>query len=445
MTLGGGEFWAATAVLAWAGLTAWSLRPRPAPVAIGEAATLVVHASQTGSAEALAEEAAAGLSASGLAVQRLSLSQLTPDLLAKAERMFLIAATTGEGDAPDEATGFLRRLMPTPPDLSHLQVGVLALGDSSYGHYCGFGRSLDSWLARAGATALFDRVEVDRLDPGALAHWRHQLAAVTGATFARETRSRPHRPWRLERRAHLNPGSPGRPVYRLRLRPIGDFPDWRAGDVAEVELPEAVAGQPGQLRDYSIATVPADRGIDLIIRETVRPDGTPGLASSWLLDRCRIGETVPLRIRTNRTFHGPDATAPLILIGNGTGLGGLVAHLSERARASKPGPAWLLFGERSADHDTLLDQRLQGWRASDVLTRLDRAFSRDPGGAHYVQDILRAEADSVRDWIDRGATIMVCGSLKGMAPGVDTALREILGTDRLLDLREAGRYRRDVY
>ncbi|MBB5660573.1 sulfite reductase (NADPH) flavoprotein alpha-component [Brevundimonas halotolerans] len=441
----GGELWAATAVLAWAGLTAWSLRPRPAPGAIAEAATLVVHASQTGSAEALAEETATALSATGLSVQRLGLSQLTPELLAKAERLFLIAATTGEGDAPDEATGFLRRLMPTPPDLSHLQVGVLALGDSSYGHYCGFGRALDSWLARAGATALFDRVEVDRLDPGALAHWRHQLTAVTGATFARETRSRPHRPWRLERRAHLNPGSPGRPVYRLRLRPIGDMPDWRAGDVAEVELPEAVAGQPGQLRDYSIATVPADRAMDLIIRETVRPDGTPGLASTWLLDRCRIGETVPLRIRPNRTFHGPDATGPLILIGNGTGLGGLVAHLSERARAAKPGPAWLVFGERTAAHDALLDQRLQGWLASGVLTRLDRAFSRDKGGARYVQDILQAEADTVRDWVERGATIMVCGSLKGMAPAVHAALRDILDEDRLLDLREAGRYRRDVY
>ena len=154
---------------------------------------------------------------------------------------------------------------------------------------------------------------------------------------------------------------------------------------------------------------------------------------------------MPLRIRSNRTFHGPDATTPLILIGNGTGLGGLAGHLSERARAARPGPAWLVFGERTRAHDALLDQRLQGWIAAGVLTRLDRAFSRDPGGARYVQDILRAEAGAVRDWIARGATIMVCGSLKGMAPGVDAALRDILGEDRLLDLREAGRYRRDVY
>ena len=47
--------------------------------------------------------------------------------------------------------------------------------------------------------------------------------------------------------------------------------------------------------------------------------------------------------------------------------------------------------------------------------------------------------------MERGATIMVCGSLKGMAPAVHAALRDILDEDRLLDLREAGRYRRDVY
>ena len=436
---------AVSAVLAWTGLTAWSLRPRRAGPAIGQADTLVVQASQTGSGEALARETAAALSAAGVPVQRLGLSDLTPALLAAAQRVFVIAATTGEGDAPDEATGFLRRLMPVPPDLSHLEVAVLALGDSTYQHYCSFGRSLDTWLVRAGATPLFDRVEVDRLDPGALAHWRHQLTALTGAAFAPESRSRPHQPWRLDGRALLNAGSPGQPVYHIRLKPAGALPDWHAGDVAEIELPEAVTGQPGQVRDYSIATVPADKRIDLLIRSTLRPDGSPGLASGWLLETCQIGDTVPLRIRPNRAFYGPDRASPLILIGNGTGLAGLAGHLSERARSTRPGPTWLIFGERTFAHDRFLGMRLQGWQASGVLTRLDRTYSRDGGDLRYVQDLLRAEAGAVRDWVSRGATLMVCGNLRGMAPGVDEALREVLGEDRLLDLREAGRYRRDVY
>lgn len=441
----GGELWAATAVLAWAGLTAWSLRPRPTALIKGEATTLVVHASQTGSAEALAEEAAVALSAAGLSAQRLSLSDLTPDLLAKAERLFVIAATTGEGDAPDEATGFLRRLMPAPPDLSHLQFGLLALGDRGYGHYCGFGRALDSWLARAGATALFDRVEVDRLDPGALAHWRHQVAAVTGVSFAPGSPASARHSWTLVSRTLVNAGSAGRPVYHLRLEPVGPLPDWRAGDIAEIELPASIAGGQPQLRDYSLASVPADGHVDLLIRSTVRPDGSPGLASGWLLRDCNVGDRLSVRLRPHRSFHGPDPACPLILVGNGTGIAGLAGHLSERSHAGQRGPAWLIVGERNEAHDAFLRHRILGWRTTGVLTRVDRAFSRDEGGARYVQDILRAEAEAVRDWIDQGATVMVCGSLKGMAPGVDAALREVLGEDRLLDLREAGRYRRDVY
>ena len=51
----------------------------------------------------------------------------------------------------------------------------------------------------------------------------------------------------------------------------------------------------------------------------------------------------------------------------------------------------------------------------------------------------------VRAWTDAGAAVYVCGSLQGMAGGVDEALRDILGDARLQQLLHDGRYRRDVY
>jgi sulfite reductase (NADPH) flavoprotein alpha-component len=47
--------------------------------------------------------------------------------------------------------------------------------------------------------------------------------------------------------------------------------------------------------------------------------------------------------------------------------------------------------------------------------------------------------------VENGAAIYVCGSLAGMAPGVDAVLREALGEASVEALREQGRYRRDVY
>ena len=81
-----------------------------------------------------------------------------------------------------------------------------------------------------------------------------------------------------------------------------------------------------------------------------------------------------------------------------------------------------------------------------MLDRVDLAFSRDGNERVYVQDRLREAGPVLREWVEqRGAAIYVCGSLQGMAPGVDGVLRDILGSTKVDELVEAGRYRRDVY
>jgi sulfite reductase (NADPH) flavoprotein alpha-component len=132
------------------------------------------------------------------------------------------------------------------------------------------------------------------------------------------------------------------------------------------------------------------------------------------------------------------------MIGNGSGLAGLRAHLKARIGAGS-GDNWLLFGERHAATDFLLREELENWRAAGQLARLDLAFSRDQPQPRYVQHLLREQADAVRAWVARGAALYVCGSLQGMAAGVHEALAAILGEAALQALVDDGRYRRDVY
>jgi sulfite reductase (NADPH) flavoprotein alpha-component len=80
-----------------------------------------------------------------------------------------------------------------------------------------------------------------------------------------------------------------------------------------------------------------------------------------------------------------------------------------------------------------------------MLQRLDLAFSRDQSERFYVQHVLTAHAGIVREWMHRNAAILVCGSLEGMAPGVDSALRQVLGEPEFQRAASEGRYRRDVY
>ena len=70
-----------------------------------------------------------------------------------------------------------------------------------------------------------------------------------------------------------------------------------------------------------------------------------------------------------------------------------------------------------------------------------RSSSRAPSAPCYVQDRLRAAAADLRDWVDRGASVLVCGNAVGMAHGVDAALAEVLGTELREALRAEGRYR----
>ena len=233
---------AVLATLAYAGFCAaiwWRRRAgdRATPTSGEEtdAALLVAYASQTGYAEQLARQTAASLRAAGVAARVCSLAQLDAAALARAPRALFVVSTTGEGDAPDGVAAFVRDVLDQPFNLSALSYGVLALGDREYRNFCAFGRRLDTWLRGCGAQPLFDRVEVDDGDDGALRHWQHEIGVVTGHTDLPDWQAPRYENWILRERRLLNPGSVGGGCFHLALQPPhGTTPTWRAGDIAEI-------------------------------------------------------------------------------------------------------------------------------------------------------------------------------------------------------------------
>ncbi|MFG1463185.1 sulfite reductase flavoprotein subunit alpha [Xanthobacter sp. DSM 24535] len=473
--------------------------PVASAVSSGAAPVLVAYASQTGTAERLAFQSASALQAAGLPVKVASLAGLAPDALAQAKRALFVVSTFGEGEPPDAARAFARRMggRHAQDALAHLDYGVLALGDRSFQRFCGFGAELDAWLRTQGATPLFDRIDVDMEDAGALRHWQQHLGALSGVTTLPDWTSPQYANWRLVHRRQLNIASAGLPTYHLALEPVaGAALAWSAGDIVEIgprldhetvrrtlaaldldgdapishgghpltlrellsrSLPPAAAQllqrQPQELadslqplphREYSIASIPEDGRLELLVRQTRTPDGGYGLGSGWLTRHADEGAMIDLRIRPNPAFHGPEDDRPLILIGNGTGLAGLRAHLKRRIRAGHDAN-WLIFGERSQAHDFYFRDEITAWQSSGALTRVDLAFSRDQAERIYVQDRLRQAAEEIGHWIDTGAAIYVCGSLQGMAPAVDHVLTELIGAAALERLAEQHRYCRDIY
>ena len=171
-----------------------------------------------------------------------------------------------------------------------------------------------------------------------------------------------------------------------------------------------------------------------------------GLASAWLSD-LRPGDTVPIFLKPNRHFRLPaNPATPILMIGPGTGVAPFRAFLAEREATGATGANWLVFGHRRFTHDFLYQTDWLAWRAQGLLTRVSLAFSRDGPEKRYVQHALLEEAADVAAFIDRGATVYLCGDATHMAHDVRAALAAILGGEEALKaLRKAGRFLEDVY
>lgn len=459
-------------------------------------AWLIGFASQSGFAEQLAWQTAGQLQSAGLPVRVQRLADITEQDLNQSQNALFVVSTFGDGEAPDSARGFERKVLGKPLSLSNLNYAVLALGDRQYQHFCGFALRLHGWLAERGGSTLFAPVEVDSGDDAALQHWQQQLGQLTGSTPLNSWQAPAFGSWTLAKREWLNPGSAGSKVFLVNLTPP-EATRWEAGDLVEIlthnarvavekflaglgiaadtpvnidglnetlgqalttrQLPDnrshlvglhaqalVDALVPLAMREYSIASMPEDGALQLIVRQELHPDGSLGLGSGWLTEHAALGASISVKVRRNSSFHLPGEQVPLILVGNGTGLAGLRSLLKARiAQGQKRN--WLLFGERNVAHDFHCGSELQGWLMTGDIERLDLAFSRDQAEKVYVQDRLREAASELHRWLDDGAAIYICGSLQGMAAGVDEVLTALLGEKGVEALIEQGRYRRDVY
>ena len=454
---------------------------------------LITYASQTGVAEQLAWRTATSLQEAQQPTTVKPIQQLTEQDLLQAPQVLFVISTYGTGDAPDLASSFSKKLMQQSLDLSHMQYAVLALGSKEYPEsYCSFGYAVDAWLKQSKAQPLFDLIKVDNANANDIQRWNEALSVVTKHELHAMNIEKVFDQWTLSERTLLNPNSVGQAAYNIELTTASDM-TWHAGDIAEIQpansqaeiqnflaqhqiaaqtvvqslnqtieqalwdknlrvevkpfntLEELLAQLPTlPTREYSIASIPAQQLLRLVVRQNRDENNQLGLGSGWLTEYAPLKQPIALRIRTNESFHLIDDNRPIICIGNGTGIAGLMSLLQQRNRQNYTAN-WLIFGERQREHDFFYQETIEAWKNMGTLQRVDLAFSRDQQQRIYVQDVIRNNAEELLKWVQQGAVIYVCGSIEGMASGVDQALTDILGEATLDELRQAGRYRRDVY
>ena len=122
----------------------------------------VLYGSETGNAQGVAEMFGERLQGLGHTIEVKGMDEIKPRNIKKVEDLFIVTATHGEGDPPDNAIELHEFLHGRKaPKLEGVRFSVLALGDQSYDHFCQTGKDFDAKLEELGAERLYERVDCD--------------------------------------------------------------------------------------------------------------------------------------------------------------------------------------------------------------------------------------------------------------------------------------------
>ena len=432
------------------GTVTWWQRRQSMPKIIDNSAaqsadTIILVGSESNSTWGFANTLHDALRKSGLRVHTAPMNQLASEYR-QAQRLFILTATYGDGDAPSSANQFLARLAKTRVN-KQAGFAVLGFGDRQFPQFCKFAKDTQVALLAKGWRELMPLDTIDRQSAQAFTRWGQTVGPLMGQELNLvHTPPRPktqsfaltervdygeavQAPTSVMRFAAVaRPGIAGR---LTRLLGSNGLPHFEAGDLVGIVPPGSTMA-----RFYSLASKSADGFLEICVRKV--PDGL----CSEFLHGLQPGDKMEAFIQLHPDFRPTSGKAPVILIGSGTGIGPLAGFIRNNTGQH---PMYLYWGGRDPASDFLYQPELNQYLADGRLTGLHAAFSRVKDGV-YVQDRVLDDAEQLRQLMQSDGQILVCGG-RAMAKSIVQALDGILAPLQLdvQTLKTQGRYREDVF
>jgi len=187
---------------------------------------------------------------------------------------------------------------------------------------------------------------------------------------------------------------------------------------------------------------------------TINNEVKHGLASEFL-SLLNEDNELQFYVSPNNNFRLPQEDKNIIMIGPGTGIAPFRSFLWERDSTGASGKNWLFFGDQHFISDFLYQTEMQNFVETNLLTKIDTAFSRDQQEKIYVQHKIEKSGAEFFEWLQAGSYVYVCGAKEPMSNDVEQTILQIIETfgersreeakQYLEHIKEEGRYLMDVY
>ncbi|WP_405604523.1 PepSY domain-containing protein [Polaribacter sp. Asnod1-A03] len=325
-----------------------------------------------------------------------------------AEKIIVFTATYGEGDAPINATKFIKKTSETKQYKS-INFSVVGFGSKEYKEYCKFAIQVQASLQlQDNFNSILPLYKVNNQSFTDFEKWLlewnslNQIDLKINKEDIKKTKEK-QQIFTILNKTENNIDD----TFLIELKSI------RKTKFVSGDLLSIIPKDETRNRLYSIARV--NNSVLLSVKKHEF-----GFCSNFL-NNCNVNDKIVASIQKNEKFHFPKKSKEVILIANGTGVAPFLGMIHTKRPKTK---VHLFWGGRTKDSLELYKKNIDLSIKNKTLTSFYTALSQEQKDKIYVQDIILKKPKLIANTLKDGNHIMICGSLS-MYNGVLITLNKI--------------------
>ena len=369
-----------------------------------EAEYIILYGSEGGNTLFFAEKILSQLLSSGKKAYLESLNQYKK--YPQATHFLIFTSTYGVGNPPSNADRFISLLGMYSQD--NISYSVVGFGSRVYPDFCQFANEVhQAFSKQPWAKEYLPLYTINEQSLEEFLIWVKAWNAQSEILLSEEnsTYQRERAPLYSMRVLHPVKETAIGEIFTLQLQTNKKY---TSGDLL------AIYPDDKQERLYSIGKVGGKLQLTVKLHEQ-------GIGSNYLYN-LQKGQKIKARIISNPSFHMPKESKKVIFVSCGTGIAPFLGMIDQ----NKHTEIYLYVGFRYnneiiKEYKSFFDEQIEKGK----LRSYHFIFSREQENKGYVTDLLKRDIAFVKDTLDAGGVIMICGMLsmyKDVAQWIDESM-----------------------